>query len=586
MCGVFSYIGKRENGGEIVFKGIKTLEYRGYDSWGEAMWTKKGFRVIKKVGKIKGKAPKIKSSLCIGHTRWATHGKVTKVNSHPHMDCKKRLALVHNGIVENFDRIKRKLLKKGHKFISDTDTEVVAHLIEEELKKNKDFKKAFFKAFNKLEGLNAVVVIDGKTKKIYAAKNGSPLVVGLGKNENFVASDGVALLPYTKKMVFLEDNQGAVIDKKGGEFFDLTKKKGVKPVPYFSPWSLQPSLKGKFRHFMLKEIYEQPKVIWDIIENSSKGIKELSSIIKKSYGTYFVGCGTAGHAALFGQYLFSKVAKRHVNFNFGSEFGFLVDFLTDKSLVIALSQSGETIDILEAVDKAKEKRAKIGALVNVLGSTLYRKADLRLLLLAGPEKAVASTKAFTAKLSLLIMISYCLNGGIKEGKEKLKEAVTEMERVLENVSVIKKLAKKIAEKEDMYIIGRGLSYPLALETALKIKEVSYIHAEGFAAGELKHGVIALIEKKTPCIVFAPEDDAYGAVMSGAMELKARGGYIIGIGEKERPDIFNYQIPLKDTGVATAINQAVIGQLLAYYLALYRGCAIDKPRNLAKSVTVK
>jgi len=586
MCGVFGYIGKKDEAAQIVFEGIKTLEYRGYDSWGEAIWTGKKFKIVKKTGRITGGAPKVKSNLALGHTRWATHGGVTKINTHPHADCKGRLVVVHNGIIENFDSLKKELVGLGHKFISDTDTEVAAHLIEEKLKEEKDFWQAFSKAFRLFEGLNAIVAIDSYEGKIYAAKNGSPLVVGLGKKENFIASDSSALLPQTKKVVFLEDNQGVIIDKDKVEFWDLIKRKKIKPKSYSIFWSTAFAARGKFAHFMLKEIHEQPQVLRDIIENSSRQIEKLAEMIKKSYGTYFVGCGTAGHAALFGQYLFSKVACRHVNFSYGSEFGFLADFLTERSLVVALSQSGETIDIIEAIDKARNKGAKIGALVNVVGSTLYRKADYRLMLMAGPEKAVASTKAFCAKLALLIMLANCLNGGLKRARRELKDAVGIMDGILEKGKIIKKLAKKIHQSKDIYIIGRGLSYPLALETALKIKEISYIHAEGFAAGELKHGVIALIEKGTPCIVFAPDDDAYGAVMSGAMELAARGGYIIGVSEKNRADIFDYHIPLFDTGVSTVVNQAVVGQLIAYFLALYRGCEIDKPRNLAKSVTVK
>lgn len=591
MCGVFGYIGKKNNAPEIVFNGIKFLEYRGYDSWGEAVFKKdkrgrKELLIFKNIGKITGQAPKIKSFLALGHTRWATHGGVTIKNTHPHTDCLKRFALVHNGIIENFDKIKPFLIKKDHKFISQTDTEVAAHLIEENLKKTKNFWQGFVKTFAKLEGLNALVILDKETEKIYAVKNGSPLVIGFGKGENFIASDVAGLLPHTKKVSFLEDNQGAILSKNKIIFYDLKRNQIITPKIFTVNWNPTSTALGKFRHFMLKEIFEQPKVLENILQNSSDQINNLAKLIKKSYGTYFVGCGTAAHACLFAQYLFAKVVRRHTNFAFGSEFGYLVDFLKDNSLVIALSQSGETIDIIESIDKALQKKAKVAAIVNVLGSTLYRKANFKILLNAGPEKAVASTKSFTAKLAVLILVSYCLNNHLEEGKERLKKVIKETELILKNLSVIKKLTKKIAKKQHLFVIGRGLSYPIALEAALKIKEISYIHAEGFAAGELKHGAIALIEKGTPCLVLAPNDETYGAVISGAMELKARGGFIVGIAEENRKEIFDYFIKVKDFGPATAILQAVVVQLLAYFLGLELGCEIDKPRNLAKSVTVR
>lgn len=587
MCGVFGYIGKRKNAAKIVFEGIKELEYRGYDSWGEAIFEadKNKLEIIKKVGTIKGSAPVRQSSLTLGHTRWATHGGANIENSHPHVDCKNRFALVHNGIIENFNSL-RKLLEPKHKFKSQTDTEAAVHLIEENIKKNKSFWEGFRESFIKLTGFNALVVLDTKTRKIYVAKNGSPLVIGLGKNENFISSDVAALLPYTKRTVFLEDYQGAIISESQVEFFDLKTGKNISPAITTIPWTVSSASRGKFEHFMLKEIYEQPRIIENIAGNSFIEAQKMAEMIKRSYGTYFVGCGTAAHAAIFGQYLFSKVAGRHVNFSYGSEFGFLVDFLTNRSLVIALSQSGETIDIIESIDKAKGKGAKIGALVNVLGSTLYRKSDYSLLLSAGPEKAVAATKSFTAKLAFLIMIASGLKNKLEQSRRELIRTAAEVNKILKKTAVIKKLADIIYQCEHLYVVGRGLSYPLALEAALKIKEISYIHAEGFAAGELKHGVIALIEKNTPCFIFAPKDDAYGAVISGAMELKARGGYIIGIAEENRPDIFDFHISIKDTGVSTAISQAVVSQLLAYFLAKKRGCEIDKPKNLAKSVTVK
>lgn len=587
MCGIFGYIGKRKDAKELVLKGLKTLEYRGYDSWGIAVGGEK-ISIKKKAGKI-GEATVSdlpESSIAFGHTRWATHGGVTDINAHPHLDCTKQLALIHNGIIENYDEIKKELLSKGHKFISETDTEIAIHLIEENRKK-KNFLDAVRLAFNSFVGLNAIIVMDTATQTFVAAKNGSPLVLGKGKAENFLASDAHALLPYTREVYFMEDDE--VVLLSGDKISVFRAADGaVKKVNFTKiNWDIKVVEKGKFPHFMLKEIFDQPKVIESIANDNEEKIEEFANLIKHSYGTYLVGCGTAAYACLAGSYIFSKIAKRHINWAQGSEFGYTVDFLTSKSFVVALSQSGETIDVIDAMKKAKDKKASLGALVNVLGSSLYRLVDYKLLLGAGTEKAVVCTKAFTAKLAYLILLANVLNGGIKNGQRELKEVVLSLEEVLsdENLFKIKKLVDIISKYEDIYVIGRGLSYPIALETALKIKEASYIHAEGFAAGELKHGVIALIEKGIPCIAFLPNDETYGANLAGCMEMKARGGYIIGISYRSH-EIFDYYLPVKDCGVSSSIPSVVVGQLIGYYLAVKHGLDPDKPRNLAKSVTVK
>lgn len=586
MCGVFGYIGKRNNASQIVFEGLKELEYRGYDSWGIAALVNSKIFLKKAVGKISGQAPKIKSNICIGHTRWATHGGVSVKNAHPLIDCQKNFALIHNGIIENFDEIKKNLLKKGHIFSSQTDSETTVHLLEENFRKE-NIIASLLKTFLSLKGFNAFVILNKKKEQIYFFKNGSPLVIGLGEDEYFISSDILPILSYTSKVIYLEDYQGGVLTKDKLILFDFLNNQKIKnPKIFLIPKTYRKEKMGEFSHFMEKEIFEQPKILASILGNSQKEWQKIAEIIKKSYGTYFVGCGSAGHACLIGQYLFTKIAKRHVNFAFGSEFGYLVDFLRKDSLVLALSQSGETIDILEAINRAKEKGVKIAAMVNVFGSTLYRRADYKLMLLAGPEEAVASTKAFLAKIAHLIMVAYSLIGKVNEGKNGIKKAILAITKVLKEKEKIKDIAKKIAIKKDIFIIGRGISYPLALEAALKIKEVSYLHAEGFAAGELKHGVIALIEKGTPCIVFAPNDETYGAVISGAMEVKARGGYIIGISFKNRPEIFDEFFKIEDIGIFSLLPGVVFAQLLAYYLGLLRGCEIDKPRNLAKSVTVR
>lgn len=584
MCGVFGYVGKSKNASNIVLDGLKKLEYRGYDSWGIAAVIDGKIVVEKHVGKISQIRTGLRGRIMIrpytarndiyialGHTRWATHGRVTEKNSHPHLDCMGKIAVVHNGIIENYEKLKKDLIKKGHKFVSETDSEVAAHLLEE-VTKGAEVTKVT-EVFKKLEGLNAIVVMMGD--RIFAIKKGSPLVVGLCKNENFVASDAMALAIHTKNVVFLEDDVLAEITAGGVKFFGDHKVTKI-------DFKTEDEGRGKYPHFMLKEINEQPRIIKNICQTDVSGLAEM---IKEAFGTYLVGCGTAYHATLFGQYLFSKVSKRHVNSVAGSEFSYLEDFLTSKSLILALSQSGETIDIVESVGKAKAKGAKIAAIVNSLGSTLYRMADYKILLGAGPERAVASTKAFTAKMAVLILTAYALAGKIEKGKKLLKMAAEEAKRILNLESRIKNLAKKIKNNSDIYVIGRGISHPIALEAALKIKEISYIHAEGFAAGELKHGVIALISKGTPCIVFAPNDETRGAVLSGAMEMRARGGYIIGVSNK-REEVFDKFIEVKDCGEATAIPNIVTMQLLAYHLAVLRGNNPDMPRNLAKSVTVK
>lgn len=595
MCGIFGYIGPKTNASAIVLKGLKSLEYRGYDSWGVAAVPiesekneEDSILVKKRAGKI-GDATVREfppSHFALGHTRWATHGGVTELNAHPHLDCTKTIAVIHNGIIENYEELKKGLLKKGHIFLSETDTEVAVHLIEE-YSKNMMFSKAVQKAFNAMKGLNAIIAINTTDHVFVAARNGSPLVIGFGTEENYLASDAAAILPYTKQVHFLEDGEMAIIGKNGVSLFDAKTGHNIHPKKQILTWSITQAEKGKFPYFMLKEIHEQPGILSDIAANSYSHAEKLAAEIKHSYGGYMIGCGTAAYACLAGTYLFSTIAKRHMNWAIGSEFSYQQDFLTKKSLIIALSQSGETMDTIEAVKHAREKGSKIVAMVNVLGSTLYRMADHKILLSAGPEKGVASTKAFTAKLAHLILLSTALNGNVHDGQLLLTQAAKSSQKVLrkQNRQHIEALAKNIARSKQLYVVGRGLSYPAALEFALKIKEISYIHAEGLAGGELKHGPLALIEKGTPCIVILPDDETYQDTLAGAMEMKARGGYIIGVSYKPH-SVFDYYLPVDSAGPATIIPNVVTAQLFAYYLAVIRGFDPDMPRNLAKSVTVK
>src|SRR5258708_3713791 len=580
MCGIFGYVGKQNNAAQTVLDGLKLLEYRGYDSWGITVKNGPKLALEKHVGKI-GEANTVlpESNLGIGHTRWATHGGVVKENAHPHMDCTREVAVLHNGIVENYQALKEDLIKKGHIFISETDTEVISHLVEE-YKKTNGFSTAVRLAFNQLHGLNAILVVNAVSSEIVAAKNGSPLVVGIGEDEFFVASDVAGIIKHTKKVIFLKDHEMVILGKEL-QLFSLPEGKKLQPHIEEIDWKIEDVEKGDYPHFMVKEMHEQPKVILNIAKNYDDQISSLAKVISAAKGTFFIGSGTASYACLAGTYLFSKIAHKHVNTAAASEFNYLEDFLTKESLIIALSQSGETIDIVEPLTRAKDKGAKIAALVNALGSTIYRMADYKMLLGAGPEKAVASTKAYIAKLSILLMLAFAIVEKIEYGKELLIDAAREVERILEkeNIEKIKALAMQLKDKPHMYAIGRGVSYPSALEAAMKIKEVSYIHTEGLAGGELKHGPIALIAKGTPCIVFAPKDETYEAIISNATEIKARGGFIIGV-SSENASVFDFWIEVKDSKEASIITQIIPMQILAYYLAVLKDLDPDKPRNLA------
>ncbi len=583
MCGIFAYTGHKPNAANIILDGLKTLEYRGYDSWGIAVETSKGIAVEKHIGKIGDAQIRLPNAVRgIGHTRWATHGGVTVENSHPHLDCTREIALLHNGIVENFAELKKDV--NDHTFRSQTDTEVVVHLIEN-LCSMYPFTEAVMIAFKKLKGLNAIVVMHNKTGETVALKNGSPLVIGIGEKEYFIASDVTGILPYTHKVIFLKDNEMAVVADTL-HMVDVHTGKNLTPQIEEIHWNMENADKGKFTHFMLKEIFEQPSILQNLATTNDR-IAILARYVRKAKGTFFIGAGTAYNASLAGAYLFSKIAKQHVNTAPASEFNYLEDFLHEKSLVIALSQSGETIDIIEPMNRAKEKKATVIGILNTIGSTLYRMSDEVFLLGAGPEKAVASTKAYTAKLATLLLLVYTLCNKREEGQKIVTDAATEIQRFFSDTYLLQmqRLAKKLKNTQHLYTIGRGYAYPTALEAALKIKEVSYIHAEGFAGGELKHGPIALIEKGTPCIVFAPQDTTYSAIISNATEVKARGGYIIGVASQHAP-IFDEWVEIKDIGIGSIISGIVPMQLLAYYLAVMKKLDPDKPRNLAKSVTVK
>lgn len=599
MCGIFAYKGHRKNAAKLVIEGLKRLEYRGYDSWGLAWKQNSKIGILKKVGKIEEYDLKKRAlpaaNFAMGHSRWATHGGVTLKNAHPHTTENDEVVIIHNGIIENYLELKKELKKKGHKFISETDTEVAAHLIEENLKHEKGseshrFEKSVAKALKKLKGRYAFLVMWKDSDRLIAARRGSPLIVGKSaaprKPEYFVASDIPAFLPFTNKVMYLDDEQMVVLDG-GHKFIDLNTGKKLKKRIIEIKWKREEAEKGEFPHFMIKEIMEQKETIHRAINQDEMKIRKIADAIKSAYGTYLVGCGTAGKVCLAASYFFSKINQRHINVAFGSEFPNYRDFIREKSLMIAVSQSGETADTLEAIEVAKKKKAKVLSIINVEGSTMDRMSDFALHIKAGPEKAVASTKATTAQLAILFLLAYACAGKLEEGKKLLIELDSEINDMLNPryESHILELAKKIKNVESMYVIGRGANYPMALESAIKLQEVSYIHAEGFAGGELKHGPIALIAKGTPVIALVANDETHDDIISNTIEVKSRGGFIIGVAPQNE-EVFDFWIKTPEAGIASPIVNIIPIQILAYHLAVLRKNNPDMPRNLAKSVTVK
>jgi glucosamine--fructose-6-phosphate aminotransferase (isomerizing) len=591
MCGIFGYVGA-DDAARIVLSGLKKLEYRGYDSWGVAVGIEGTIALDKRVGKIGDAEPSLPASgIGLGHTRWATHGGVTEPNAHPHLDCHGRLALIHNGIVTNYRELRDPLRHAGHRFRSETDTEVVAHLLEDCFAETPDGPDrlivATMAAFRRLEGLNAIAVLDVGGGQLAAAKSGSPLVLGWSDRGQLLASDYSALLEHTRRVTFVDDGQAVLVSRDGHRLFEVGSGREVVPAVDEVEWEAAATDLAGYPDYMTKEIHEQPAVLRRIAADGRAHARRLAAMLVDARDIFAIGCGSAGHAALAAQYLLARIAGRRVTFATASEFASLRDFVAEGSLVLAFSQSGETIDVIEAARAARQRGARIAALVNVEGSTLWRMADYPVPLGAGPERCVLSTKSFTAKLAILLMTAFEIAGRPERGPALVDAAAAEIEGLLsdDRRDLVRRIADTIHRREHLFVIGRGPSYPLALEAALKVKEVSYVHAEGFAGGELKHGVIALVEPGTPCLVVAPRDETYADILSGAMEVKARGAMLIGV-SPEPHEAFDYHLPVADLGPAAAIVNAVPAQLLGYYLALFRGHDPDKPRNLAKSVTVK
>jgi glutamine---fructose-6-phosphate transaminase (isomerizing) len=602
MCGIIAYTGE-EPAAPILFEGLKRLEYRGYDSAGIITINNLGeFELKKQVGRVQEIHKELNlldlaGNIGLAHTRWATHGGVTQRNAHPHVSNNSKIGVIHNGIVENYKELKSLLASKGFHFESETDTEVIPNLIEYWMdSKHLNFIDATMKTLQSLEGNFAVVIIDRDTRTIIGAKNGSPLVLGVGerkKNELFLASDIPAFLDRTKNVVYLYDGDMVVFEtdppsKKSYQIYDFrgsTKRSITRPIQSVS-WSLSHAAKGEFDHFMLKEIAEQVETIQKAASQDPELVQSITQSIRNAKGVFLVGSGSSYHACLSAGYLFAKLASFHINTVIASEFSQYESFLKPETLVIAVSQSGETIDVLDAVKTAREKGCHIVSIVNVMGSSLTQISHRTLLLNSGPEISVLSTKTYTAQLALLSLLAYSLAGRYEEGVQKLKF----LWNIVYNLTAattrnrIKELATRLATHEHIFVLGRGSLYATALEAALKIKEVSYIHAEAFAGGELKHGPIAMIKKGTPCVIFVSKDTER-TILSNAMEVKSRGGYIIGIGP-EPIESFDFFIKVPESNSLNPICDIIPIQILAYQLALMLGHDPDKPRNLAKSVTVR
>ena len=613
MCGIVAYLGDK-NAYPILIEGLRRLEYRGYDSAGVAL-INGDIALYKCKGKVKDleakaiETPKIFSSIGIGHTRWATHGIPNDVNAHPHFSGNNRLIIVHNGIIENYSVLRKALEKLGHTFESETDTEVLIHLIEEyQSKENLVLEDAVRKALTKVIGAYAIVVMDkNDPEKLVGAKKSSPLVVGIGDNEYFMASDATPLIQHTKKVVYLNDDEVVVLTKERGIEVTTIQNEILKPDIKEVAMQLEELEKGGYEHFMLKEIYQQSKTIKDCMRgrlNATKGWVRLGGLenylnrVSNSDRYIIVGCGTSWHSALIGEYLFEELARIPVEVEYASEFRYRNPVLSERDVVIALSQSGETLDTMAALELAKSKGALTYGIVNVVGSSIARMTDSGSYIHCGPEIGVASTKAFTGQVTLLAMMA--LTMGFQRGTitktyfQQLLNALevipNKIDKVLALNDKIEWIASMIKDANNALYLGRGYNFPVALEGALKLKEISYIHAEGYPAAEMKHGPIALIDENMPVIVMATNKSAYQKIKSNIQEVKARKGLVIAIiseNDEEIKSLADYTIEIPMTlDPLTPLLSVIPLQLLSYHIAVMRDCNVDQPRNLAKSVTVE
>ena len=612
MCGIVAYVGKKD-AYPILIKGLKRLEYRGYDSAGIALLNG-DLEIFKKKGKVKDlenhieKKPKTGTS-GIGHTRWATHGIPDDVNAHPHCSGNGRLTLVHNGIIENYAVLKSALEKVGHIFKSETDTEVLVHLIEEiQNRDNRPIEEAVRIALTRVVGAYAIVVIDkDDPDKIVAARKASPLVVGIGKDEFFLASDATPIIEYTKKVIYLNDEEIVVLNRNGKLQIKTIDNEVQTPFIHELDMNIEMLEKGGYDYFMLKEIHEQPQTIADCMRgrlNAEEGwctlggLEENIDRMLAAQRFIIAACGTSWHSGLIAEYLIEDLARIPVEVEYASELRYRNPIITEKDVVLAISQSGETADTLAAMELAKEKGAMIYGIVNVVGSSIARMTDAGSYIHAGPEIGVASTKAFTGQVTLLTMMA--LSIAYKKGTitkayyqqliQELSEIPAKVAKVMQSNTQIEYIAEEIKDRTNALYLGRGYNFPVALEGALKLKEISYIHAEGYPAAEMKHGPIALIDEQMPVIVIATNKSAYYKIVSNIQEVKARKGYVIAIvteGDNTISKIADHTIEIPDTEEPlTPLLSVIPLQLLSYHIALKRGCNVDQPRNLAKSVTVE
>lgn len=615
MCGIVAYIGKQE-AFPILTKGLQRLEYRGYDSAGIAlrngreefdMFKKKG-RVADLLAHVNGKA--LTANMGIGHTRWATHGPPNDVNAHPHFSGNNRLVMVHNGIIENYEALKVALEEAGHTFQSDTDTEVLVHLIEElQKRENLPLEEAVRIALSKVVGAYAIVVMDREDPdKLVGARKGSPLLVGIGDDEFFFASDGTPIVEYTRRVVYLDDEQIAVVTRDGDLQIKTIENEQLSPFVEQLDLQIESIEKGGYDYFMLKEIHEQPHTVADAMRgriNAKEGwirlggVEEYANRLLQANRYIMVACGTSWHAAMLGEYLFEELARIPVEVEYASEFRYRNPILTEKDVVLGLSQSGETADTLAALQLARERGALLYGIVNVVGSSIARLTDAGSYIHAGPEIGVASTKAFTGQVVLLTLMAMSI--GYKKGTisksyfhrllSALEEIPAKMESLLSQCEEqVRYIATEVKDATNALYLGRGYNFPIALEGALKLKEISYIHAEGYPAAEMKHGPIALIDKNMPVIVIATNKSAYEKIVSNIQEVKAREGCIIAVvteGDKTISPLADYTIEIPETEeVLTPLLSVIPLQLLSYHIAVMRDCNVDQPRNLAKSVTVE
>ncbi|MFN3466951.1 MAG: glutamine--fructose-6-phosphate transaminase (isomerizing) [Candidatus Brocadiales bacterium] len=608
MCGVVGYVGHRE-ALPLLLEGLKRLEYRGYDSAGVALLEGEKVHVTKSAGRIESleeslKGQRHRATLGIAHTRWATHGLPTSENAHPHLDCRRKIALVHNGIIENYEYLKATLLDEGHTFSSDTDTEVLIHLLEKYYRG--DLADAVRSALQEVEGTYGIAAIcEGEPDKLVVARDSSPMLIGLGQGENFVASDVAAVLEHTRKIVYLEDGEMAVVTREGVSTTtreNVPVKKKVEDIH----WNLEMIEKSGHHHFMHKEIHEQPGSILNALRGRVDELNgrprlgmffEKRELLNQLRRVVILGCGTSWHAGLVGEYMMEEFARIPVEVEYASEFRYRDPILEGGTVAIAISQSGETADTLAAMREAKQKGATTLAICNVVGSSIAREAEGGIYLHAGPEIGVASTKALTSELVVLYLLTLSIARARGMEKEKAQNMLQELHRLPEQVKTILQKEEEIVEIARLYkdnanflYLGRGYNFPVALEGALKLKEVSYIHAEGYPAAEMKHGPIALISPEMPVVFIATKDRAYGKILTNIEEVKARGGRIIAIateGDSTIKDKVDHVFFIPQTiDPLVPILSVIPLQLLAYHIAVMKGCDVDKPRNLAKSVTVE